>query len=90
MFERLIARHDKMKPVYAELQELHVIERSTLDPSGTVYFAGTFATADNHAGLRADYSELQSLSEDIPARLCGWKRCCGAEATYLTEAEVSP
>lgn len=26
VFERLIARHDKMKPVYAELQELHVIE----------------------------------------------------------------
>lgn len=79
-----------MKPVYAELQELHVIEGRLWILLEQCIFAGTFATADNHAGLRADYSELQSLSEDIPARLCGWKRCCGAEATYLTEAEVSP
>ncbi|WPS11033.1 hypothetical protein SM907_24520 (plasmid) [Klebsiella aerogenes] len=66
VFERLIARHDEMKPVYAELQELHVTEGRLWILLEQCIFAGTFATADNHAGLRADYSELQSLSEDIP------------------------
>lgn len=65
VFERLIARHDEMKPVYAELQEKHVTEHRLWILLEQCIFAGAFATADNHAALRADYIELQSLSEDI-------------------------
>lgn len=58
MFERLIARHDEMKPVYAELEELDVTEVRLGILLKQCIFAGAFATADNHAGLRADYTEL--------------------------------
>lgn len=65
VFERLIARHNEMRPVYTELQEKHVTEHQLWILLEQCIFAGAFATVDNHAAIRADYIELQSLSEDI-------------------------
>ncbi|EAO1992890.1 hypothetical protein E0G79_24465 [Salmonella enterica] len=65
VFERLIDRHDEMKPVYTELQEKNVTGCQLWNFLEQSIFAGAFATADNHAVLRADYNELQSLNEDI-------------------------
>lgn len=65
VFERLITRHDEMKPVYSELQEKNVTGRQLWIFLEQCIFAGAFATADKHAALRADYTELQTLSKDI-------------------------
>ena len=65
VFERLITRHDEMKPVYAELQKKNVTGQQLWILLEQCIFAGAFATADKYAALRADYSELQTLSKDI-------------------------
>lgn len=65
VFERLIARHNEMKPVYAELQKKHVTECRLWTLLEQCIFAGAFATAGKHAALRADHIELQSLNGDI-------------------------
>lgn len=65
VFERLIARHDEMKPVYVELQAKHITGFQLWIFMEQCIFAGAFATTEQHSALRADYTELQSLNEDI-------------------------
>lgn len=65
VFERLITRHDEMKIVYAELQEKNVSGQRLWVLLEQCIFAGAFATESNHAALRADYRDLQILSEEI-------------------------
>lgn len=54
VFERLITRHNEMKPVYAELQEKNVIGHQLWILLELCIFAGAFATAEKHAALRAE------------------------------------
>ncbi|WP_024186583.1 hypothetical protein [Escherichia coli] len=66
VFERLIARHEEMEPVYAELEEKCVTGQRLWVLLEQCIFSGGIGTADNHAALRADYRELQSIGEEIP------------------------
>ncbi|MHB9323266.1 hypothetical protein ACP3TG_29960 [Phytobacter diazotrophicus] len=66
VFERLIARHKEMEPVYAELEGKGVTGVRQWVFLEQCIFAGGFGTADNHAALRADYRELQAIAKEIP------------------------
>lgn len=66
VFERLIARHQEMGPVYAELEEKNVTGERLWVLLEQCIFAGVFGMTDKHAALRADYKELQSIGDDIP------------------------
>ncbi|WP_225622423.1 hypothetical protein [Musicola keenii] len=66
VFERLIARHNEMEAVYAELEERRVTGQQLWILLEQCVFAGGFGTPDHHAILRADHRELQELCEAIP------------------------
>lgn len=66
VIERLIARHEEMAPVYSELEERGIAGQRLWVLLEQCIFAGDFGTADNHALLRADYRELQSIGNEIP------------------------
>lgn len=65
VFERLIARHDEMKPVYEELANRGVTGHQLWNLLEQFIFAGSFSTEENHASLRTDYQELTELNVAI-------------------------
>jgi hypothetical protein len=74
VFERFIARHDEMRPVYRELAENGVTDVKLWNLLEQFIFSGTFSREENHAELRADYDELTTLNDNISeacARLAG-------------------
>ncbi|MFP1878533.1 hypothetical protein ACLEE3_08205 [Lonsdalea quercina] len=65
VFERLIERHEEMKPVYVELAERKFNGTRLWILLEQCVFAGGFSTEDRHATLRADHKELLEINENI-------------------------
>lgn len=61
VFERLIARHNEMVPVYEELARRKITSYLLWPLLERLVFAGALETPAHHEQLRADHRELESL-----------------------------
>lgn len=65
VFERLIARHHEMKPVYTELEEKKLSGQSLWTLLDMIIMTAAFNTDEESATLRDEYLELQKTNKEI-------------------------